>query len=84
MAWSSRSSASDVIFVAITSLARQLSRPIPGSGHGKHTYDASQFGITDQSLAQHFGVHRDRFGPLSAKEHPWTGVTVSQFPSQQL
>ena len=31
-----------------------------------HTYDADQFGITDQALAQHFGSYRDRFAPLLA------------------
>ena len=28
------------------------------------TYDAGQFGITDQVLAHRFGAYRDRFGPL--------------------
>ena len=36
----------------------------PKDKHGKHTYDADQFGITDQVLAQRFGAYRDRFGPL--------------------
>ena len=38
----------------------------PKDKHGTHTYHADQFGITDQSLAQHFGPYRDRFAPLLA------------------
>lgn len=38
----------------------------PKDKHGTHTYDADQFGITDQALAQHFGSYRDRFAPLLA------------------
>lgn len=36
----------------------------PRDKHGRHTYDADQFGITAQALAQRFGTYRDRFGPL--------------------
>ena len=36
----------------------------PRDKHGRHTYDADQFGITDQALAQRFGPYRDNFGPL--------------------
>ena len=36
----------------------------PKDKHGKHEYDAAQFGITDQALAARFGPYRERFGPL--------------------
>ncbi len=38
----------------------------PKDKHGAHTYNADQFGITDQALAQRFGAYRDRFAPLLA------------------
>ena len=38
----------------------------PRDKHGVHTYDADQFGITEQALAQRFGAYRDRFAPLLA------------------
>ena len=36
----------------------------PADKHGKHEYDAAQFGITDQTLAARFGAYRERFGSL--------------------
>ena len=36
----------------------------PKDKHGTHTYNADQFGITDQALVQRFGAYRDRFAPL--------------------
>ncbi len=36
----------------------------PKDKHGRHTYDGTQFGLTDDALAQRFGAYRDRFGPL--------------------
>ncbi len=36
----------------------------PKDKHGTHTYDAVQFGITEQALAERFGPYRNRFAPL--------------------
>ena len=38
----------------------------PKDKHGTHTYNADQFGISDQALTQRFGAYRDRFAPLLA------------------
>ena len=38
----------------------------PKDKHGTHTYDAAQFGITEEALAQRFGPYRDHFAPLLA------------------
>lgn len=38
----------------------------PRDKHGKHTYNAEQFGITDQALTQCFGAYRDRFSSFLA------------------
>jgi Fe-S-cluster formation regulator IscX/YfhJ len=35
----------------------------PKDKHGKHAYDASQFGITDEALEKRFGGYRERFAP---------------------
>lgn len=36
----------------------------PKDKHGVHTYDAAQFGITEEALARRFAPYRDRFAPL--------------------
>ena len=36
----------------------------PADKFGKHTFDAAQFGITDETLATHFGSYAERFGSL--------------------
>jgi Sulfotransferase family len=36
----------------------------PADKYGKHEYDADQFGITDESLAERFRAYRERFGEL--------------------
>jgi hypothetical protein len=36
----------------------------PADKYGRHEYDATQFGITDEALAARFGGYRERFGPL--------------------
>ena len=41
----------------------------PKDKHGTHTYNADQFGINDQALAQRFGAYRDCFAPLLAHQH---------------
>lgn len=33
----------------------------PRDKHGRHEYDAAQFGITDDALAKRFGAYRERF-----------------------
>jgi hypothetical protein len=35
----------------------------PKDKHGKHEYDAMQFGITDDALEKRFGEYRKRFAP---------------------
>ena len=35
----------------------------PKDKHGKHSYDAADFGITDAALGQRFGAYRQRFAP---------------------
>lgn len=36
----------------------------PADKHGKHEYNAEEFGITPEALEKGFGAYRERFGPL--------------------